>query len=137
MNLNEIKNIIDYISEKTNLSEVSIETRKVKIYISKNNNIQKKNDPLHHNSSKANNNNDLLEIKSPMVGIFYRKPNPESKNFVEIGQDIKKNDDLCIIESMKVFNTLKSDTDGKIIDIMVDNSQPVEYGQTLFIVKNN
>ncbi len=70
-----------------------------------------------------------------MVGTFYRAPDPSSPPFVEIGEDIKKNQTLCIIEAMKLMNEIESDIDGIIEDIYVKNGNPVEYGQKLFSVK--
>ena len=73
-------------------------------------------------------------VKSPMVGTFYRSPNPESKPFVEIGQTVKAGDTLCIIEAMKLLNEIEADVAGTVREILVDNGQAVEYGQPLFIV---
>ena len=75
------------------------------------------------------------EIKSPMVGTFYRAPAPGEKPFAEIGDSVKKGQVLCIIEAMKLMNEIESDVDGEIIDIIIDNAQPVEFNQTLFIIK--
>lgn len=73
-------------------------------------------------------------VKSPMVGTFYRAPSPEAKNFVELGQTVAEGDPLCIIEAMKLMNEIDSDAGGVIKAILVDNGQPVEYGQPLFVV---
>ncbi len=73
-------------------------------------------------------------VKSPMVGTFYRSPNPESKAFVEIGQTVKAGDTLCIIEAMKLLNEIEADVAGTVREILVDNGQAVEYGQPLFII---
>jgi acetyl-CoA carboxylase biotin carboxyl carrier protein len=75
------------------------------------------------------------EIKSPMVGTFYRTPSPESPAFVEIGQEIEIGQVLCIIEAMKLMNEIKSETKGKVVDILVDNAEPVEFGQPLFLIE--
>ena len=76
--------------------------------------------------------NDIKEIKSPMVGVFYQAPSPESKPFVKIGDRIKKGDTLCIIEAMKLMNEITAELDGEIIDICAENGEIVEYSQTLF-----
>lgn len=76
-----------------------------------------------------------LEIKSPMVGTFYRSSTPEKPAYVEIGQKIKKGDVVCIIEAMKLFNEIEADFGGKVVKVMVDNAQPVEYDQVLFLVE--
>lgn len=75
------------------------------------------------------------EIKSPMVGTFYRSPTPEAKAFVEVGDTIKAGDTLCIIEAMKMFNQIESDISGTVKNVMLQNGQPVEFGQTLFIIE--
>ncbi|HEY8418952.1 MAG TPA: acetyl-CoA carboxylase biotin carboxyl carrier protein [Clostridia bacterium] len=78
--------------------------------------------------------NEIKEIKSPMVGVFYQAPSPESPPFVKIGDKIKKGDVLCIIEAMKLMNEITAEFDGEIVDICAKNGEIVEYGQTLFKV---
>jgi acetyl-CoA carboxylase biotin carboxyl carrier protein len=73
-------------------------------------------------------------LKAPMVGTFYRSASPESKAFVEVGQSIKAGETVCIIEAMKLMNEIEADTTGVIKAILVENGQPVEYGQPLFII---
>jgi acetyl-CoA carboxylase biotin carboxyl carrier protein len=74
-------------------------------------------------------------IKSPMVGTFYRSPSPESKMFAEAGTKVQENSVVCIIEAMKIMNEIQAETKGTILEILVENGQPVEYGQRLFKVK--
>ena len=74
---------------------------------------------------------------SPMVGTFYRKPSPDDAAFVEIGDTIKKGDVLCIVEAMKVMNEIQSDVSGEVIEILVEDSTSVEYGQTLFKIRQS
>lgn len=74
-------------------------------------------------------------LKSPMVGTFYRSPSPGSSSFVEIGQSVTKGQTLCIIEAMKLLNEIESDAAGVVKAILVENGQPVEYGQPLFIIE--
>jgi len=76
----------------------------------------------------------LVEVTAPMVGTFYRAPSPDSPPYVEIGSTVKKGDTLCIIEAMKLMNEIEAECDGKIVDILVENAQPVEYGQVLFLI---
>lgn len=76
----------------------------------------------------------LKDIKSPMVGTFYRAPSPESALFVEIGQAVEVGQVVCIVEAMKLMNEIKSDVRGKIVELCVDNAEPVEFGQVLFRV---
>ncbi|MDB5863783.1 MAG: Biotin carboxyl carrier protein of acetyl-CoA carboxylase, partial [Betaproteobacteria bacterium] len=73
-------------------------------------------------------------IKSPMVGTFYRQSAPGAKAFVEVGQAVKTGETVCIIEAMKLLNEIEADHDGVIKEILVENGQPVEYGQPLFIL---
>jgi acetyl-CoA carboxylase biotin carboxyl carrier protein len=74
-------------------------------------------------------------VKSPMVGTFYRSANPNSGPFVEIGTPVKEGDTLCIIEAMKLMNEIESDKTGTVKAILVENGQPVEYGQPLFVIE--
>lgn len=76
-----------------------------------------------------------IEIKSPMVGTFYRSPAPDASPYVDINQDVKKGQVLCIIEAMKLMNEIESDMAGKIVEILVENGQPVEYNQPLFRIE--
>ena len=77
----------------------------------------------------------LSFIQSPMVGTFYRSPAPGKPPFVEIGQKVKKGDTVCIIEAMKMMNQVKSEFDGKIVDIKVENGQPVEFNESLVSIE--
>jgi acetyl-CoA carboxylase biotin carboxyl carrier protein len=73
-------------------------------------------------------------VKSPMVGTFYRAPSPGAPAFVEVGSQVKEGETLCIIEAMKLLNEIESDKTGVVKDILVENGQPVEYGEPLFII---
>ena len=73
-------------------------------------------------------------VRSPMVGTFYRSPSPGSKSFVEVGQSVNAGDTICIIEAMKLLNEIEADQGGIIKVILVENGQPVEYGEPLFII---
>ncbi len=75
------------------------------------------------------------KVTSPMVGTFYRSPSPGAKAFVEVGQAVKVGDTLCIIEAMKLLNQIESDKAGTVKAILVENGQPVEYGEPLFIIE--
>jgi acetyl-CoA carboxylase biotin carboxyl carrier protein len=90
-----------------------------------------KNDATHVHESK--NHNEHL-FKSPMVGTFYRKSSPTAKPFVSIGDKVNKGDILCIIEAMKMMNQIEADTKGVIKAIKVEDGQPIEFGQTLFVI---
>ena len=73
-------------------------------------------------------------VKAPMVGTFYRSPSPDAKVFIEVGQPIKEGQTICIIEAMKLMNEIEADASGVVKAILVENGQPVEYGQPLFIL---
>jgi acetyl-CoA carboxylase biotin carboxyl carrier protein len=88
-------------------------------------------------SAPADSNSDLIEIKSPMVGTFYRSSNPESPSFVNVGDEVSPGKVVCIIEAMKLFNEIESEVKGKIVKVLVDNASPVEYDQPLFLVEPN
>jgi acetyl-CoA carboxylase biotin carboxyl carrier protein len=75
------------------------------------------------------------EVKSPMIGTFYRSASPDKPPFVAVGDDVKKGDVLCIIEAMKLFNEIESEVSGKIIKVLIDDSSPAEYDQPLFLIE--
>ncbi len=78
-----------------------------------------------------------LEVKSPMVGTYYSSPEPGAKQYIAVGERISKEQTLCIIEAMKIMNEIESEFDGVVREILVDNAQPVEYGQVLFRIDPN
>lgn len=78
---------------------------------------------------------ELIEVKSPMVGTFYRAPAPEAPPYVEVGSSVTKGQTLCILEAMKLMNELEAEVDGVIREILVSNAEPVEYGQVLFRIE--
>ena len=83
-------------------------------------------------AAKADN---LITIKSPMVGTFYRSSNPDSPAFVNVGDEVKSGKVVCIIEAMKLFNEIESEVSGRIVKVLVENATPVEYDQPLFLVE--
>ena len=150
MKIKEIQEIINFI-KKSDLDDVSIETENIKIRVKKNNGnfttieqpkivkteIQPEASPVENKvpeekKEKTSNNN--IIIKSPMIGTFYRSPNPESDPFINEGDSIKVGQTICIVEAMKLFNDIESEVSGKIIKILVDDNSPVEYDQPLFEV---
>ena len=160
MKAKEIQELISFLSE-SGLEEVNIETENFKVSIKRSAEQQviaapaipapapviASHTPAPHvvtpsvaptqeNTPLATPNN-LVEIKSPMIGTFYRSANPESPSFVEVGSNVKVGDSVCIIEAMKLFNEIESEVSGKIVKVLVDNSQPVEYDQPLFLVDPN
>jgi acetyl-CoA carboxylase biotin carboxyl carrier protein len=78
-----------------------------------------------------------IEVRSPIVGTFYRAPSPNADPYVQVGQQVTKGTILCIIEAMKLMNEIECDYEGKIVKILVENAQPVEYNQVLFLVEPN
>lgn len=74
----------------------------------------------------------IVTIKAPMVGTFYSRPNPESESFVKVGSSVSPETTICIIEAMKVFNEIPAEVSGKVVAVLVDNEQPVEFGKVLF-----
>ena|SRR5690554_1664512 len=144
MKLEEIKSLIDMLSE-TDVTEIEMEDGDSRIRIQRgcpgaeylptdttahiHNQKQK---PIEVNNE---NNNNYEEIVAPMVGTFYRAPSPDAKPYVEAGDIVNPGDILCIIEAMKLMNEIEVETRGKIIEILVGNSEPVEYGEPLFIIE--
>lgn len=78
--------------------------------------------------------NNYIEVKAQMIGTFYRKPNPDAKPFVEVGDSIKVGQEICIIEAMKLYNKIEAEVSGKIVKVLVDDMSPVEFDQPLFLV---
>jgi acetyl-CoA carboxylase biotin carboxyl carrier protein len=155
MKAKEIQELIDFISN-SGLAEVKIETDEFKLSIKKHADvssakteyIQAPNPPAAATPSPtpiaAPSNPEptpvkeeakkYIEIKSPMIGTFYRTPNPDSDPFINVGDSIKAGQTVCVIEAMKLFNEIESEISGKVVKILVDNSSPVEYDQPLFLI---
>ncbi len=83
---------------------------------------------------KTEDTSKYIEIKSPMIGTFYRKPSPDKPPFVNVGDTVNEGDVVCIIEAMKLFNEIESEVSGKIVKVLVEDNSPVEYDQPLFLV---
>ena len=153
MKAKEIRDLIDFISE-TGLEEVNIETPEFKIKVKRTPNVSVGTSapapslpaaapavssapaPVVQQSESASQPaaSNLITIKSPMIGTFYESQNPESPAFVKVGDSIKAGSPVCIIEAMKLFNEIESEVSGKIVKVLVDNAQPVEFDQPLFLV---
>jgi oxaloacetate decarboxylase alpha subunit len=148
MNLKEIKELITLMNEN-DLMELEIEREGTKIRLRKSHSgkietsIEQemapkvvqviKTEAKHSDEKKAERN--LVPIKAPMVGTFYRAPGPDTKPYVEIGQIIEPGQVVCIVEAMKLMNEIKAEVKGKVVEILVENARPVEYGQVLFMVE--
>ena len=85
-------------------------------------------------ATPAEDTSNLVEIKSPMIGTFYRRPSPDKDVFAEVGDVIKPGDTVCVSEAMKLFNEIESEVQGKIVKVLLDDNSPVEYDQPLFLV---
>ena len=143
MDLEKLKEFINFMNEN-NLSELEVEDEGKKIRLKKYSNesavvIPQFSAPVADTSQNAPAKKDVkdgfLEIKSPMVGTFYRSPSPGSKAYVDIDEDIKPGEVVCIIEAMKLMNEIKAEIGGKVVDILVENGYPVEFGQPLFLIE--
>lgn len=149
MNLKEIKEIINLMNEN-GLSELEIEREGSKIRIRKGFSgkfeavSEEANAPRLIQTIKADQEmsqkkeqipeKNLVPIKAPMVGTFYRSSSPETKSYAEIGGKIEVGQVICIIEAMKLMNEIKAEIKGKIVEVLVENATPVEYGQVMFMV---
>ncbi len=123
--------------EENNLSELEYSEKDIKIKVARNS--FKENDKIEISTNKAELNEDKIttgiEIKSPIIGTAYLAPEPGGKKFVEIGKKIKKGDTVIIVEAMKTMNHVPSTIDGVVKKVVVEDGQPVEYGQTLVILE--
>jgi acetyl-CoA carboxylase biotin carboxyl carrier protein len=157
MKTSEIRDLIDFIS-KSGLNEVDIETKELKLHVKRepDQKVFKSTPvvaplaaaPVAHapavhspastkpaHGAEAAPGKKTLEIKSPMIGTFYRTANPDSPPFVSVGDKVTKGQTVCIIEAMKLFNEIESEVSGTIVKVMVENATPVEYDQVLFVVE--
>lgn len=148
MNLKEIKELINLMNEN-GLMELEIEREGMKIRIRKSSSgkfeattqeegaprIVRTIKPGERESIEREAKINLTPIKAPMVGTFYRSASPEAKPYIEIGHNVDVGQVVCIIEAMKLMNEIKSEVKGKVIEIIAENANPVEYGQELFMVE--
>ena len=137
-----IKELSDYLTE-FNLSEIEYTEKDTKIKVSKNNiSVNNNSFPINNNQKTLSENSDKItkklsgiEIISPIIGTAYHAPEPGAKKFIEIGKKIKKGDTIMIVEAMKTMNHVPSTSDGVVKEICVADGQPVEFGQTLVVLK--
>ena len=142
MDLRKIKKLIEMLQE-SDLNEIEVKEGEESVRINRKKGDveipqqilapQVQNKEIVENVDEPGEN--LSFIQSPMVGTFYRSPAPGKPPFVEIGQKVKKGDTVCIIEAMKMMNQVKSEFDGKIVDIKVENGQPVEFNESLVSIE--
>jgi len=154
MKTKEIRDLIEFISQ-TGLNEVNIETEELKLSVKREADITKhvmESAPVAMMqapaasapapvaatpapaAAAAPSSNNYIEVKSPMIGTFYRSSSPETPVFVSVGDKIEVGQTVCIIEAMKLFNEIESEVSGTIVKVMVENATPVEYDQVLFLV---
>ncbi len=136
MNLKEIKDIIKVI-EGTDISEIEIERSGERLVIKRSLNDLTDKVSVSDKSTTTNvvEDRELVAVVSPLVGSFYRSTSPDSQPFVEVGSEVRKGDVICIIESMKLNNEIEVEFDGIVVSILIENGQPVEYGQSLFLLE--
>ncbi|MDD5634103.1 MAG: acetyl-CoA carboxylase biotin carboxyl carrier protein [Candidatus Omnitrophica bacterium] len=146
MNIKQIKELIDLMNEN-NLTEIEVELEGVKVKLTKKpqGTVEQVITPVVQTAQPAASKEEApkleeaakqgKEVKSPMVGTFYRAPSPDDPPYIQVGDIIKKGDVLCIVEAMKLMNEVKADFGGKILEICVENAEAVEFGQTLFLVE--
>tara|TARA_Y100001970_G_scaffold277090_1_gene380771 strand:- start:1657 stop:2106 length:450 start_codon:yes stop_codon:yes gene_type:complete len=149
MDLRKVKKLIELL-EESGLSEIEITEGDDKVRITKSSK-EKLESTVSHTSNetevttitnptediKPRNNNGFHEVKAPMIGTFYQSSEPDAEAFVKVGDPISEGDTLCIIEAMKMMNKIESDISGTIERILVQNGDPVEFDQLLFLVSKN
>jgi acetyl-CoA carboxylase biotin carboxyl carrier protein len=152
MELKDIQSLIKFVT-KSGASEVKLEMEDVKITIRTGEHnkgettfIQQMPQmaatapvpaapaPVEETPPESKEESNLITVKSPIIGTFYRKPSPDKPMFVEVGTVIGEGDVLCVIEAMKLFNEIESEVSGKIVKVLVDDASPVEFDQPLFLV---
>jgi len=149
MNLKEIKEMIALMNEN-NLMELEIEKDGMRIRLKKTVSVSEGlSGPIIVEREKITETGkprgavevsqkavaNAIEIKSPMVGTFYRTPSPEAPPYAEVGQIVEPGQVICIIEAMKLMNEIKSEIKGKILEVLVENAEPVEFGQPIFLIE--
>ncbi|GHN03162.1 acetyl-CoA carboxylase, biotin carboxyl carrier protein [Cytophagales bacterium WSM2-2] len=157
MKTTEIRDLIDFIAQ-SGLNEVDIETKELKLHVKREPDQKVMKSPVMaaapmamaapapvaaapaaapkaEKAAPAPVGKNTVEIKSPMIGTFYRSSNPDSPPFASVGDKVTKGQVVCIIEAMKLFNEIESEVSGTIVKAMIENSSPVEYDQVLFVVE--
>src|SRR5437870_3781050 len=151
MNLKELKEIIDIVTSRESIEELELEKSGVRLRI-KRSSAQTASvsiaqaamaaavaptvvGPRVSQQAAEEAEEDLVYIKSPIVGTFYKSPAPDAEVFVSVGDFVEKGTVVCIIEAMKLMNEIESDVSGEIVNILVENGQPVEYGEKLFAIR--
>jgi len=143
MELEDLKQLIELLKE-TDITEIQVEKEGTKVKIKREKFFQsleiaaQKGPSLQESVIKKEIEDEtqrLITVTSPIVGTFYRSPSPEAPIFIETGLRVKKGQVLCIIEAMKLMNEIESEVDGILLKALVENGQPVEYGEPLFLIE--
>ena len=145
MDIRKIKTLIEML-EESNLNEIEVSQGDESVRISKGKDLvdyidnNKINTSISSQEKVSINEDDTRkfvgnQVKAPLVGTFYRKPSPDSDPFVKVGDIVKKGQVLCIIEAMKMMNEIKSEFDGEVSSIEIEDGQPVEFGQTIIVIQ--
>ena len=150
MNVKEIKEMLNLMNENS-LTELEIEKDGMRIRLKKAQGLQEQalsTAPVYIERERTTSSapketsapvqktvGNTVEIKAPMVGTFYRAPSPEAPPYAEVGQTVEAGQVICIIEAMKLMNEIKSEVKGKILEILADNTEPVEFGQPMFLIE--
>lgn len=153
MNLQEVKELIKILNQ-TDISEVNLESDGVKINIRKGHPaqaapeavvyqaalapevpIKSTSQPVESIKQPVETPSNLIPVVAPMVGTFYQAPSPDAPPYIKVGDQVEEGQAVCIIEAMKLMNEIEAEVSGKIVDILVENGEPVEYGQTLFLIE--
>ena len=142
MELEDLKNLIELLKD-TDITDLQVEKEGTKVRIRREKFFQSIELPQHKPQAGTetvfteteDETQRLITVTSPIVGTFYRSPTPDAPSFVETGLKIKKGQVLCIIEAMKLMNEIESEADGIVVKALVENGQPVEYGEPLFLIE--
>lgn len=145
MNIKEIKEMIALMNEN-GLNELEIEKEGMRIKLKKGSGQELSASPfiiekeritseLPAQTNEEKTNTKTQEIKAPMVGTFYRSPSPEAPPFIEAGQIVEIGQVVCIIEAMKLMNEIKAEIRGKVLEVLTENAEPVEFSQALFLIE--
>ena len=142
MELEDLKALIELLKD-TDITELQVEKEGTRVKIKREKFLAPLEMPFHkptsiHEKIVAETEEEaqrLTTVTSPIVGTFYRAPSPEANPFVEVGARVSKGQVLCIIEAMKLMNEIESDANGIVVKILVENGQPVEYGEPLFLIE--
>lgn len=157
MDLNLIKKLIKIVNSTDNITDLEVEEEGLRVKIGKNlhsNQIEhhqyvtpaqiamqqvpaSTSAPVAEDKKEGDKAENIHEIKSPIVGTFYRAPAPDADSYVQVGDSVAPGTVLCIVEAMKLMNEIESDASGKIVKILVENGKPVEYNQPLFLIQTS